>query len=125
MANQRRGEVALDIAGTPHVLRLTLNALAEIESAFACDGLAALGTRLGSGGLRTGDLVALLGAALRGGGSAMTDAEVGEHVEAADLAGIAEALGRLFALNFGRETSSVPRQARRHVPTPCPSPGTT
>src|SRR5690348_2529325 len=98
MANPRRGEVALRLAGRDHTLRLTLNALAEIEAALGAGDLSGLGRRLAGGSLRAADLVALLGATLRGGGSILDDAEVGALVEAGDLPAVADALAAVFAL---------------------------
>jgi len=108
MTNRRRGEVAIDLAGRRYALRLTLNALAEIEAALAAPSLAGLGERLAAGGLRSADLVALLAAAMRGGGASLADEEVGALVEAGDLASVAEALAKLFALNFGNAPPSRP-----------------
>ena len=42
MANPYAGEVALVIDGQRHVLKLTLGALAELESALGADSLVAL-----------------------------------------------------------------------------------
>jgi hypothetical protein len=101
MANRRRGEVAIDLGGHRYNLRLTLNALAEIEAALAAPSLAGLGERLAAGRLRSADLVALLAAAMRGGGACLSDEEVGALVEAGDLPNVVEALAALLALNFG------------------------
>ena len=60
MTNLHRGEIACLIGGRPLRLCLTLGALAEIEAAFGCDGLAALGERLSSGRMRASDLIAIL-----------------------------------------------------------------
>ena len=42
MANPMRGEVALVLDGRPHVARLTLAALAELEAELQADGLTGL-----------------------------------------------------------------------------------
>lgn len=76
MANRRRGEIAATIDGRAYTLCLTLGALAELESAFAVDDLAALSARFGSGRLSADDLVKLLGAGLRGGGTTISDGEI-------------------------------------------------
>lgn len=65
MGNPVRGEVELVIGGTGHTLCLTLGALAEIE-AICADG-AKLDARR---------LVRVLAALLKGGGSAMGEAEL-------------------------------------------------
>ena len=46
MANPHRGEVVLSLNGEVHVLRLTLGALAELETILDEDGLVALVARL-------------------------------------------------------------------------------
>lgn len=115
MPNPYRGEVECLIGGTTATLRLTLGALAEIEDAFAVTSLTALGERLAGGGLRAGDIITLLTAALRGAGSMLERHEVGAKVEACELPGAVAALGRLFAAAFGpaEEPSPDPRAARR------------
>jgi hypothetical protein len=65
MANPARGEVELVIGGETHTLCLTLGALAEIETICA-DGARLDATRL----------VRVLAALLRGGGSALTEADL-------------------------------------------------
>src|SRR5690242_1470349 len=99
MANVRRGEVELTLGGRTHLLRLTLNALAEIEAGLGVDGLATLGRRLAAGGLRSADLLVMVAAALRAGGADLDDAEVGDLVAAEDVPRIAEALASLLAVN--------------------------
>jgi len=123
MANRRRGEVDCRIGGRLYPLRLTLGALAEIEDAFSAGSLAALGERFADGGVRAGDLAILLTAALNGAGARLDRDEVGALVEAADLPGIADALARLFALNFGDDRER-PREARRRPDPSRRCPGT-
>jgi len=65
MANPQRGEVELVVGGETHVLCLTLGALAEIE-ALCADGAPMTATRL----------VDVLGALMRGGGSALEAREI-------------------------------------------------
>jgi hypothetical protein len=72
--NRARGEVALEIAGKAHTLCLTLGALAEIETALEAESFAGLEERMAR--LKASDLVAILGALLRGGGYPYTDEEV-------------------------------------------------
>ena len=101
MANARRGEVALTLAGRTYTLCLTLGALAELEDALGVPDLAALGERFASGRLRGRDLVALLGVALRGGGHPLRDAEVAALPLDGGLEPLTEALARVVALAFG------------------------
>lgn len=68
MANPYAGEVALVIDGQPHVLRLTLGALAELETTLGADSLIALVERFEQGRFSSRDVLALIVAGLRGGG---------------------------------------------------------
>jgi hypothetical protein len=80
MANRWQGEVALVIDGRRHVARLTLGALAELEEALAEPSLVALVERFEGGQFSGRDVLALLAAGLRGGGSDVTEAEL-RHAE--------------------------------------------
>jgi len=101
MPNRRRGEVALQLGGTRYTLCLTLGALAELEQAFGVQDLMALGERFGSGRLSSRDLLTLLGVALRGGGQAMSDAEVAKLPLHDGIEPVAEALAGLLVATFG------------------------
>lgn len=69
MANPWRGEVTLVANGAPHVMRLTLGALAELEADLEEHSLVALVERFENNAFSSRDLLALLGAGLKGGGS--------------------------------------------------------
>lgn len=101
MANHHRGDVDLFLPGGDFTLRLTLGALAEIEAAFAAPDLTALGERLQSGRFAARDLIPILGAAARGGGTRITDVDLAGQISAGDLDACIEAVGRLFAITFG------------------------
>jgi hypothetical protein len=62
-----RGETVLVVDGAPKRLCLTLGALAEIEAAFACTRISELEARLRA--TSAADLMVVLAALLRGGGS--------------------------------------------------------
>ncbi len=100
MANRWRGEVSLVIDGERHVARLTLGALAELEETFEAGSVLTLAERFESNGFSSRDVVALLGAGLRGGGSSISDAQLlcaeieGGPMAAAKAA--AELLARAF-----------------------------
>ena len=66
-AGDVRGAVALDVGGETVSLCLTLGALAEIERALGCEQLSDLDARLRA--LSARDLVVILTALLKGGGS--------------------------------------------------------
>ena len=102
MANPLAGEVALVIDGERRVLKLTLGALAELETALAAGSLVDLVQRFETGGFSTRDVLALIVAGLRGGGwtgraEDLVAAEIeGGPVEAARAAGLL--LARAFTL---------------------------
>lgn len=71
MENPWRGEVSLTINGAPHVLRLTLGALAGLEAQLQTGSLVALVERFETGAFSARDVLVLLHAGLSGGGSDM------------------------------------------------------
>lgn len=102
MANPWTGEVAVRLDGRPHVAKLTLGALAELEAVLETGTLIELVERFEAGRFSTRDVLALLVAGLRGGGwqgsaGDLRTVEIGGGpVEAARVA--AELLARAFAL---------------------------
>ena len=100
MVNPLTGEVRVVIDGVPHVAKLTLGALAELEDSLGSDTLLDLVRRFEGGGYRGRDVMALLVAGLRGGGwqgraGDLLTAEIeGGPVGAARVA--AELLARAF-----------------------------
>lgn len=101
MANRHRGDVDLALSEETVTLRLTLGALAEIETALGAADLVALGERLQAGRLAARDLVTILGAAARGGGTRLSDGDLAGRVGAADLPACIAAVAALFAATFG------------------------
>ena len=102
MANRWRGEVALVIDGERHVARLTLGALAELEETLGEDTLLALVERFEGGAFSTRDVLALLKAGLRGGGSDLSEgALLNAEIEGGPMAAAraaAELLARAFVV---------------------------
>ena len=102
MANPYAGEVVVHLDGQPQVAKLTLGALAELESALGADSLAALAERFEAGRFSSRDVLALIVAGLRGGGWQGTAADLrtveigGGPLGAARVA--AELLARAFSL---------------------------
>ncbi|UUP18920.1 gene transfer agent family protein [Nitratireductor thuwali] len=99
--NRRRGEVAARLDGREYRLCLTLGALAELEAAFAVADLNALVARLGEGRMAAADIVAIIGAGLRGGGHELSDADVRTMRCEDGAAGFARLAGELLAVTFG------------------------
>jgi len=108
MANRHRGEVDLALDGKTHALRLTLQALAEMEAAFAVEDLASLAERLSRGRLSAADLIRILGPALRGGGLAKSDAEIAAMLPAAALPQLIAAATAVLEATFGEAEENPP-----------------
>lgn len=68
MANPHAGEVALTLDGVRYTMRLSLGALAELETQLEEKSLVALAERFEGGSFGAGDVLAVLVAGLRGGG---------------------------------------------------------
>ncbi len=104
------GGVEFLIGDQPHTLCLTLGALMEIEQALGIDGLNEIGDRLATP--RAKDLVAILGALLRGGGHELSDADVARLP--IDLPALADKLVETFtAAGFSKDAPAPNRKARR------------
>lgn len=94
MTNPARGETSFLAAGEKFVMRLTLGALAEIESAFNVASLSDLAARLKS--FATSDIATVAAALLRAGGHEVTANDVLKLP--VDLATIVQAIADVFAL---------------------------
>lgn len=98
--NPWTGEVSLTLDGRPHVAKLTLGALAELEAALEAETLIKLVERFEAGRFSSRDVLALIVAGLRGGGwngraEDLRTVEIeGGPVEAARIA--AQLLARAF-----------------------------
>lgn len=66
--NPWAGEVTVTLDGVPHVTKLTLGALAELETVLVAGSLIDLVQRFESGRFTTRDVLAVVVAGLRGGG---------------------------------------------------------
>ena len=101
-ANPWTGEAIITLDGVPHVAKLTLGALAELETQLGQGTLLELVERFEVGTVSSGEVLALIVAALRGGGWRGTHADLlsvdieGGPVEAARVA--ARVLALAFAL---------------------------
>lgn len=99
--NRRRGEISAEFDGKPYRLCLTLGSLAELEDAFGAGDLNALAERFGTGRLSARDMMEIIAAGLRGGGSDINAAELGRMQCAGGLAGFAGVTGELLEATFG------------------------
>lgn len=101
MENPWAGEVSLVIDGQPHVLKLTLGALAELEASLGADTLVALVGRFEQGKYATRDVLALIVAGLRGGGWRGTSADLLTAEIKGGPVAAAKAAGQLLVRAFG------------------------
>lgn len=100
MANPWAGEVEIALNGVPHLARLTLGALAELEAALRAGTLVELVERFEAGRFSTRDVLLLVVAGLRGGGwkgqaADLVDVEIG-----GGPVGAAQAAAQLLARAF-------------------------
>lgn len=101
MANPFAGEVAVTLDGVEHLAKLTLGALAELETTLEASSLIEIVERFEQGRFSSRDVLALIVAGLRGGGWSGTAQDLlrveiqGGPVAAAKAA--AELLARAFA----------------------------
>lgn len=108
MPNRLRGEIAAELGGRSRTLVLTLGALAELESAFGADDLAALAERFGSGRMSARDLIRIIGAGLRGAGEAISDDEIAAMTVPGGVAGFVGIAAELISATF----TDTPQAAR-------------
>ncbi len=94
--------------GERRILCLTLGALAELETAFACDNLADLGRRFAGGTLKADDMIRIIGAGLRGGGNLFADEDVAMMGVEGGIAGCARIVTGLLTATFAPETGTGP-----------------
>jgi len=106
-ANRRRGEIEASLDGQQHVLCLTLGALAELESAFAADDLAALVERFATGRFSARDLTRIIAAGLRGAGRDIRDEEVAAMTTPGGAAGFALIVKDLLEASFGQAAAQA------------------
>ena len=100
MANPYAGEAALTLDGQQRVLKLTLGALAELETHLQADSLPALVERFEAGAFKARDVLALLCAGLRGGGWNGDPADLARAEIAGGPLEAARVAAQLLALSF-------------------------
>lgn len=101
MANPQRGEIEAMIGGEKRVLCLTLGALAELEARLQAGDLVGLAERFSGGKVSARDLMAILGAGLRGGGNALSDDDLARLSIEGGLLGAATIAADLLKATFG------------------------
>lgn len=100
MANKHRGEVAFDLEGKTYTLRLSTNALCELENVLGC-GINEIGSKLANPEtLRLSTVRAVIWAALRDHHREVTLADAGVMVDALKLSGAVELIGKTLSAAF-------------------------
>lgn len=100
MVNPYAGEVAISLNGQRHVAKLTLGALAELETALEAGSLMDLVERFEARRFTTRDVVALIVAGLRGGGWQGSAADLLQADLGGGPVGAARAAAELLARAF-------------------------
>ena len=108
MPNRMRGEVEARLGERRYTLCLTLGALAELESALQVPDILALAERFEAGRLKAQDAIRILGAGLRGGGNAVTDAEVAALPIEGGAVGALRIVGELLKATFAGAEDEPP-----------------
>ena len=106
MANLHRGEIEAVLGGKARRLCLTLGSLAELECALGAGDLVGLAQRLETGRLKARDLIAILGAGLRGAGAPITNDEVAALSFPDGLHGCIRVAASLLAAAFGTDAEA-------------------
>lgn len=118
MPNHRRGEIEALLDGRPHILCLTLGALAELEVAFGDESMLALARRFESGQLSARDCIRIIAAGLRGSGQDVSEVAVARMQAEGGIAGYVDIVARLLQSTFapppGPEGASP--TTRPHLP---------
>ena len=96
MPNPLKGEVRVELAGEEYKARLSLDAIMKLEQTLGM-GIVKLMMNLSEANVRITDLVAVLVAALRGGGNDVKDAEVKNIVSDAGLMEATKVVSELLA----------------------------
>jgi len=100
MPNPHRGEVAAILDGQEYTLRLTLGALAELETALESPDLVALAERFERGALTACEAIAIIGAGLRGAGNDISDADVARMTPDGGIAALIKTAAALLTKAF-------------------------
>lgn len=130
MTNKYRGEISARLDGRDMRLRLSLGALAELETAFGADDMIALASRFEGGRLSARDAIRMIGAGLRGAGHDVSDEAVAGMRCDDGAGGYVSIVVRLLEATFGSgdapEGANLAMDgARREGGGSVPFPGTT
>lgn len=105
--NPYRGEIVAELGGARRRLRLTLGALAELEAALEAESLAELFARFEQGRFTARELIAIIGAGLRGAGNDISDEEVARLASGQGVPGYVDIAARLLAAAFPEQADDA------------------
>lgn len=103
MANIHRGEVSLDAGGRVYTLRLSVNALCDLEGVVQRPATAAIADLVDAGKGANVDFRlarAVIWAAMLGNSPGATLEDAGELIEAAGLGPVMESIGKMITAAF-------------------------
>lgn len=119
--NKHRGEISAEFNGESYTLVLNLGALAALEAAFEASDLNALVLRFEKGNFSSHDIMAILGAALRGGGHTLTQQQLENLNHAEGAVGMVRIVAQLLSRTFGAAPTSHSDAAQQSPPLARPS----
>ena len=96
MANPLKAQIDIRLAGNDYKVRLTIDAIIQIEEKLNC-GILKLITRIAASDVRMKDLIGVLTPALRGGGNNITEKEVKKIVGDAGIINTTKVVAELLA----------------------------
>lgn len=100
MTNPHRGETTIIVDGTPRLMRLSLGALATLETRLGATGLVGIAERFETGAHGADDLLALLTAGLNGAGAHVAEADVAKMSFDGGTIAASEAAAELLVRTF-------------------------
>ena len=101
MVNRHRGEIEAELGGKVYTLVLTLGALAEIEHAYGGEDMIAIAERFENGRIKASDAIIVIGAGLRGAGTAIVDDDVKQLSVPGGAVGYLKIVAELLKATFG------------------------
>jgi hypothetical protein len=103
MVNRHRGEIEAELGGEKRTLVLTLGALAELEHAYGGEDLLAIAERFEKGRIKASDAIKVIGAGLRGAGTAIADEDVAKLSVHGGAAGYLRIVADLLRATFSND----------------------
>jgi len=106
MTNPLKGEILLNIGGTEHKARLTVDAIMQIETSVGC-GILKLAQRMSEADIRVSDIIAVLTPALRGGGKDIKPKDVSKIISEVGIVEATTAVANLLTMAISPQDDSM------------------